>query len=203
MRTYLRSTLAGAALTALLLPHGAAAQGSPTGRRVEFEDASQPAKQKELLSRYAETIGRWAMVQRVVQAVVERNERPLSAERIGEIDRAWQAGGNPSGLVTELAGNECAQVLHTLLGGHPGFADAFVTDRYGALVCMSSRTSDFYQGDEENWRRAYAGGAGGIFVAAPGRDESTGLDLVKISVPVLHAGQAIGVLTVGKITGSS
>ena len=203
MRTNPRSTVAGATLCALLLLPAAVAQSPPAARAVEFEDPSQPAKQKELLSRYAETVSRWAMIQRVVQAVVERNERPLSAERMAEIDRAWQAGGNPNGLANELARNECAQVLQALLGGNPGYAEAYVSDQYGALVCMTSRTSDFYQGDEESWRRAYAGGAGGIFVSASGRDESTGLDLVKISVPVLHEGRAVGVLTVGKITGGS
>lgn len=202
MPTNLRSTLAGAALCALLLP-SAVAQVASAARHVEFEDSSQPAKQKELLTRYAETVGRWALIQRVVQAVVEQNARPFSAERIAEIDRAWQAGGNPGGLASEMARNECAQVLQTLLGSNPGYAEAFVADQYGALVCMSSRTSDFYQGDEEGWRRAYAGGAGGFYVAAPARDESTGLDLVQISVPVLHEGRAVGVLTVGKITGGS
>jgi hypothetical protein len=203
MRTHLRSTLVAATASALLLLPPAVAQVPPTARQVEFEDPSQPAKQKELLTRYVETVGRWAMIQRVVQAVVERNERPLSAERMAEIDRAWKAGGNPGGLAGELARNECAQVLQALLGGNPGYADAFVTDQYGALVCMTSRSSGFYHGDEEAWRRAWAGGAGASFVAAPGRDETTGLDLVKISVPVLHEGRAVGVLTVGKITGGS
>ena len=77
----------------------------------------------------------------------------------------------------------------------------FVADSRGALVCMSSRTSDYYQGDEEHFVRAWAGGAGGRFVAASHRDESMGLEMVHIAVPVRSGGRAVGVLTAGRILG--
>src|SRR5688500_14677572 len=138
MHAMIRCLLAGATLCALLPVAPALSQPPATrSRPVEFENPSLPAKQKELLARYAETVGRWALVQRISNAVAAQNARELSLERIQDIDRAWQAGGNPDQLATELARNECAQALQALLAGNPGYAEAFVTDKRGALVCMS------------------------------------------------------------------
>ena len=190
----------GALLAAVALSAPLPAQAPAAApRRVEFESAKLPAKQKELLARYVDAVGRWALVQRIVQEVTAHNERELSAERIQEIDRAWQSGGNPGGLPEQLARNECAQALQSLLAGNPGYADAFVTDARGALVCMTSRTTDYYQGDEAKFARAFADGAGAAFVSASERDESVGLDVVHISVPVMSEGRAIGVLVASRI----
>ena len=58
---------------------------------------------------------------------------------------------------------------------------------------------DYWQGDEEPFTGAYAGGAGAVFVSKTERDAASGLDMVYIAVPVRSAGQVIGVLAVGKI----
>ena len=200
MQPMIRSSLTGLALAATLLATPALSQvAGPGSRPVEFKSTTLPAKHKELLTRYAEVVGRWALVQRIVQAVEAQNEREIPMQRIEEIDRVWQSGGNPSGLANELARNECAQALQSLLAVNPGYAEAFVSDARGALVCMSTRISDYYQGDEETFRRAWADGAGAAFISASAPDESTGLDLVHISVPVLASGRVVGVLTAGRI----
>ena len=196
----IRTSLTGAVLATTLLATPALAQAPAVGPRpVEFENEALPAKQKELLARYAEVVGRWALVQRIVQAVEAQNARAIAMTRIEEIDRTWQSGGNPRGLATELARNDCAQALQSVLAVNPGYAEAFVSDARGALVCMSSRISDYYQGDEDTFRRAYAEGAGAAFISASAPDESTGLELVHISVPVLASGRVVGVLTAGRI----
>jgi hypothetical protein len=144
-------------------------------------------------------VGRWAMVQRVVQAVKARQQTPLPADRVQAIDQAWQRGENPQGLATALAKNECAQALQTLLAANLGYAEALVTDEQGALVCMTQRGSDFWQGDEETWSRAWAGGSGAVFVSTSAPDPSTGLDVIHIAVPIKSAGRVIGVLIVARI----
>ncbi len=175
-------------------PPAAAAAGG-----VQFADPAPAPGDREMLTRAAQQVGRWAMVQRVVQAVKAQAASPLPTERVQTIDQAWQRGEDPEGLATALAKNDCAQALQTLMSSNPGYGEAFVSDDRGALVCMTQRTSDYFQGDEEIWSRAYADGAGAIFVSASSRDASTGLDLVHISVPIKSGGKVIGVLTVGKI----
>jgi hypothetical protein len=121
-------------------------------------------------------------------------------EQVLEIDAAWQRGENPQGLATELAENRCAQELKKALSGaeNPAaYREAFVTDDRGVLVCMTDRTSDYFQGDEALWSRAFAAGAGAVFVSKAERDASTTADLVHISLPVRSAGQIVGVLIVG------
>ena len=170
--------------------------------KVDFENAALPARQKELLARYADEIVDWASTPEVVRAAQEQSANAQALERIKEIDRAWQSGGDPQGLVTRLSGNDCAQALQSLLQTNRGFGEAFVTDSKGALVCMTRRTSDYWQGDEAKWTRAWAGGTGAVFVSNVAHDDSTGLDLMHISVPVRASGRLVGVLTVGRLLGA-
>jgi len=179
-----------------------AAAPAPAGPTVEFEQTSLPAREKELLSRYAQQVNRWAMIQRVSQAVGAANAKPMSEERIRAIDAAWQKGGDPEGLATSLMQNDCARALQAVLASNPGWGEAFATDARGAIVCMSQRTSDYWQGDEAKFTRAWADGAGAVFVSAAQKDESTGLQLFHISVPVMVAGKVGGVLIFGKLAGS-
>jgi hypothetical protein len=169
--------------------------------KVDFENPALPARQKELLARYADEIVDWAATPQVVRAAQEQSANAQPLERIKEIDRAWQSGGDPQGLVTRLSGNDCAKALQSLLQTNRGFGEAFVTDSKGALVCMTKRTSDYWQGDEAKWTRAWAGGTGAIFVSKVAHDDSTGLDLMHISAPVRAAGRLVGVLTVGRLLG--
>jgi hypothetical protein len=166
---------------------------------VQFEDPALPPGDREVLARAAQQVGRWAMIQRVVQAVKAQEAAPPAMERVRAIDEAWQRGEDPEGLATSLAKNDCAQALQTLMSANPGYGEAYVTDHQGAVVCMTDRTSDYWQGDEEAWTHAYAGGAGAIVVGKTEQAPITGLEVVPISVPVKSAGQVIGILTVEKI----
>lgn len=182
----------------LLLPAGARSQTAPA---VVFEDPSQPARQKELLTRYATTVARWAMVQRVVSAVTAQNEQSRSSERLAELEASWRRGEDPGGQFTALVTNDCAQALQAALTSNPGYADAYVTDQQGALVCASTRASDYYTGDLDSWRQAYAGGAGAIFIGAPREDEGLGSQILQIAVPVRAAGKTVGVMVVSRLLG--
>jgi hypothetical protein len=149
---------------------------------------------------YAQAVSRWALVQRIVQGVTKAQQSgQMSMERVKAIDEAWQRGEDPEGLATALGSNDCAQALQTLISANPGYAEAFVADNRGALVCMSQRTSDYWQGDEAKWARSYADGAGAVFISNTEHDDSTGLDVIHISVPVRAAGRVVGVLVVGRM----
>lgn len=192
--------------SSLLFAAGAAPQGSPPaakpgaqGAAIDFEDPNLPAAEKDLLTRSGQQVSRWAMVQRVVQAVTAQEAEGLPIERIQAIDGAWRRGEDPEGLATRLGGNDCAQALQTMVTANPGYVDAFVVDDRGVLVCMSQRTGRYWQGEEPRWRRAFAGGSGAIFVSRRRKDADTGIDLVSISVPIRAAGRVVGVLVVGRI----
>ena len=83
-----------------------------------------------------------------------------------------------------------------------GFKESFVMDDRGALVCMTQRTSDYWQGDEAKWQRSFNEGRGALYVGEIAWDESADSMLVQISVPIMSDGRAIGALTVGKTVSS-
>ena len=177
----------------------AAAAPSASAFAVDFEDQALPARQKELLARYANQVAGWASTEALVHGAQQQSSKPASNDRIRQIDAAWQRGEDPEGLATAVGNNECAQALVTLIGGNHGFGEAFVTDSRGAIACMSRRTSDYWQGDEAKWTRSWAGGSGAVFVSKVNHDDSTGLDLMHISVPIRAGGHLVGVLTVGRL----
>ncbi|HEV8631616.1 MAG TPA: PDC sensor domain-containing protein [Thermoanaerobaculia bacterium] len=180
------------------LPAAAKAQVART-YKIDFENEGLPARQKELLGHYADQIVQWASVGPLVKAAEAQSGRPLTMDHIHQIDVAWQRGEDPEGLATGLAHNDCAQALQSILAANPGYGEAFVCDSRGALVCMSRRTSDYWQGDEAKWTRAWAGGTGVVFVSKVAHDDSTGTDLMHISVPIRAGSRLVGVLTMGKL----
>ena len=95
--------LLAAALT--LAQPAAVASGQSKPRlemRIEFENPALPARQKELLTRYAEQVVEWTSNAKLQRAATEQSARPVTLERIQEIDRAWQRGDDPQGLATSL-----------------------------------------------------------------------------------------------------
>ena len=72
------------------------------------------------------------------------------------------------------------------------FAELFVTNRYGANVAQTHRTSDYRQGDERWWQEAMKRG---LFVSDVGFDESAGIYSVDICLRVQdQQGEPLGVL---------
>jgi hypothetical protein len=196
-RTWLLLALSLASVGQAAAQTGSARPVRP--REIHFADDQLPARQKDLLARYANQIVGWAADDRLLAAAQAQSAQRTGMERILDIDRRWQAGEDPDGLATALTRNDCAQALLAILAGNPGYAEAFATDSRGALVCMTKRTSDYWQGDEEKWSRAWAAGKGAVYVSGVERDESTGADVMHISVPLREGDRVVGVLIAGRL----
>jgi hypothetical protein len=169
---------------------------------VIFADDTISASGKALLRRHARRIEEWTRADALLEAVTEQNGQKRTLEKIRQIDAVWTAGGDLEGLDRELLENECAKLLDSFMTATTGFKEAFIMDDLGALVCMTQRTSDYWQGDEEKWHRSMNEGRGAVYVGPAAWDESAGSMLVQISVPIMSDGRAIGALTVGKTVSS-
>jgi len=77
------------------------------------------------------------------------------------------------------------------------YNEVFLTDSQGANIAAYPLTSDYWQGDEDKFIKAYADGSGDIYIGEMRFDESTQTNAVQISVPVIYNGNAIGVLVIG------
>lgn len=67
----------------------------------------------------------------------------------------------------------------------------------GGLVAATEKTTDYWQGDEDQFTQAIILDPGRVYIQKQVIDESTHLMLVKISAPVYNQNQVIGVLVIG------
>jgi hypothetical protein len=146
----------------------------------------------------------WAKNPIVVEAVREANKKPAkSLHEIIQLDKKWVAGQSDENWVNQFLDNPCARYLRHLQNEQGSeknlYAEIFVTDKQGCIVAESEMTSDFWQGDEDKFVKAFADGKGAIFVDESGYDRSTQTHLIQVSLPVLEPStrKAIGVMTIG------
>lgn len=133
----------------------------------------------------------------VIHAVQMQNQRRVSMDEILKLDRDWIRGTVSEDFVKSLMDNRCALKLKELAKEIPSSLEVFVMDDQGALVCITQKTSDYWQGDEPKWIDSFKGGAGETVVSKREYDQSTKSTLVHVSVPIMEQQKAIGVLCVG------
>ena len=141
-------------------------------------------------------VERWASDPIVVRAVREANQKPRSMAEIELIDAQWQETHGVDDFIRAIIEHPAAARLRELRSANPELQEAFVTDRLGANIATTNKTSDFYQGDEAKFAEAYNDGAGAVHIGKISHDESIQSFSMQIAVPVMDDGQAIGVLVV-------
>ena len=151
---------------------------------------------QKALNAEAAKLASWAADKTLVDAVRKQNAKRVSLAEVQRIDGEWIAG-RADATVKEAINGPCADRLRALIASDARYGETFVTDANGAIVCATQRTSDYWQGDETKWTRAFNGGTGAVFIDRPKLDDSAKTRLAQISVPILENGKAIGVLTAG------
>ncbi len=153
---------------------------------------------KRLLRNKIEAAEDLADSEKVLQAVREQNKRDLSLDEIKRRDREWIATSELTPLKNAVLTNDVANYFRSLVTFENSiYSEIFLTGRHGETIAAYPLTTDYWQGDEEKWTKAYAGGNGEVYVGPVAYDESSKSDSVQISVPVLDKGKAIGVIVVG------
>ncbi|HKY53771.1 MAG TPA: GAF domain-containing protein, partial [Anaerolineales bacterium] len=100
------------------------------------------------------------------------------------LDEQWVAATDNDVLIKQVLANEIAGELRELQARLPQYAELFVTDKYGAIIASTNRTSDYYQADEEWWQKAWNDGAGDVFISQPEFDESAGIYAIDMALPI-------------------
>ena len=132
----------------------------------------------------------------IVKAVKAQNKEDYSLSYIKDTDRVWR--GILEGTIAiqdNMMANDCANAAKALMSSHPYVTEIFVMDNKGANVCMTTKTGDFWQGDEAKFWNSFNGGIGAVFVDEVEEDE--GRMISQVSVPVMDKGKAIGAMTIG------
>ena len=112
------------------------------------------------------------------------------------VDQRWRSASDNNSLIRGVLDNELADELLELQARLPQYAEIFITDRYGAIIASTDRTSDYYQADEEWWQNAWNKGAGKVYISEPVFDESAGVYAINIALPIPahESSEIIGVL---------
>jgi hypothetical protein len=128
---------------------------------------------------------------------VAENAKGKTLEQIKEMDQRWQATPGLADFMSALMESACGQHLRHLLQSEPYYAEIFVMDNQGANVCMTDKTSDYWQGNEAKFTESFKGGAGAVHISDVNFDDSTQAYLVHVSVPVKDGEQVVGAITIG------
>ncbi len=133
----------------------------------------------------------------LVAAVKDENAKGKTLDQIKSLDEKWKNTAGIDDSMKAMMSNPCAQELKKIADTNPSFVEIFVMDDKGANVCMTDKTSDYWQGDEAKFQKSFADGKGEIFVDDVEFDDSSQTYLVQVSVPVMDGGKAIGAITFG------
>ncbi|MEP7133736.1 MAG: GAF domain-containing protein [Chloroflexota bacterium] len=121
-------------------------------------------------------------------------------QQIDTFDKQWRAADKANNdndpLVSAALNSDVASELREFRDAFPENVEVFVTDKYGAEVAATNRTSDYYQADEDWWQAAYDGGRGAIYVGQPEFDQSSKTFGLNLAVPLYGHGtrEVTGVL---------
>ena len=133
----------------------------------------------------------------IVKAVTAQNAERKSLSAIQEMDAKWKNTPGVVGFMKELMESECGRYLSTIRNSEQYFTEIFVMDNQGANVCLSDKTSDYWQGDEAKFKKSYKSGNGSIFVDDVEFDDSSQAYISQVSIPVLDDGKVVGAITFG------
>jgi Methyl-accepting chemotaxis protein-like, first PDC sensor domain len=164
---------------------------------LSFSTAAQSENIPPKLQQVIVKITKYANDESVIHSVEAQNQKRVTMDEILKLDRDWIRGTISEDFVKTLLENNCASKLKELAKEIPSSLEAFVMDNQGALVCITQKTSDYWQGDEPKWIDSFKGGAGETVVSKREYDQSTKSTLVHVSVPIMEQQKAIGVLCVG------
>ncbi|KAF0248776.1 MAG: hypothetical protein FD167_1821 [bacterium] len=156
-----------------------------------------PEKVQQAITNQIKLIEKWGKDPAIIKSITSQNKKKVTLSEIQAIDKTWMAATGINDFMKNLMSNLSAQRLKRLARSHL-YAEVFVMDDQGALVAMTKKTSDYWQGDEAKWKKAFNDGKGATFVDLPQYDKSTDSILVQVSLPIKNtSGAAIGTITVG------
>jgi GAF domain-containing protein/HAMP domain-containing protein len=115
-------------------------------------------------------------------------------DQILKLDQEWVAAPDQSVLIESVLQNETADELREFQEIFPDHVELFLTDKYGANIAATNRTSDYYQADEDWWKLAYNLGNGRIYIGQPEFDESSQTFAVDMAIPIYANKEIAGVL---------
>ena len=112
-------------------------------------------------------------------------------------DKEWIASSGITDFIANLINNNLSVMLRDRTNfyknstGYDIFPEVFITNKYGAIVASTGKTSDYNQADESWWQKAKENP---YYVSDIGYDESSGKYSLEIAIKIENNGEFIGIL---------
>lgn len=113
---------------------------------------------------------------------------------INALDTTWRSAADESPLIRNVIDSTLADELREFREISPQHVELFVTDRFGANIAATNRTSDYYQADEDWWQAAYNNGDGSAYIGQPDFDSSSQTFALIIAIPLFSENELVGIL---------
>lgn len=157
------------------------------------------------IARLAETdVKHWIGHPTIVDAIRAQNDRHqhVSPDEIAALDRIWRSetASVSKPMIQALMANALSSFLMQKKQAGKGlYTEIFAMDAHGLNVGQSDPTSDYWQGDEDKWRKTFLAGPNSMHIGDAERDGSTRVLRRQLSLPVADpvSGKVIGAITVG------
>ncbi|HEX7028309.1 MAG TPA: PDC sensor domain-containing protein [Gammaproteobacteria bacterium] len=132
----------------------------------------------------------------LIKAVRQQNFEALDMEIVHAREQEWKTAGESEDLKKSMLEGEHAALMQRFMDENRGLLEICLTDSLGANVAAYPLTDDYWQGDEEEWIKAFNDGKGQVFIGSLERDEKTNSMFTHVSAPVFDRNKTIGVLVV-------
>lgn len=170
-----------------------------SGDIYSLSGAEASTKLKELIEK---DILNWINDTSIVGQVNAANQDNAgrTQEIINKIDEEWKKSDRVTEFMMKFLTNDAAGFIKDRVKKSEGkYTEIFIMDNQGCNVAMSSKTSDFWQGDEDKFQKSYNDGNGAVFVDRVEFDESTKTSQAQVSLPILDPStkKVIGAVTIG------
>jgi GAF domain-containing protein/HAMP domain-containing protein len=113
---------------------------------------------------------------------------------INALDASWRTAPAESPIIRNIVENPLADELREFQEISPDHVELFLTDRYGANIAATNRTTDFYQADEDWWQASYNNGEGNVYIGQPEFDASSQTFAIIIAIPLFGENELAGIL---------
>lgn len=146
----------------------------------------------------------------IITAVKEQNARNKTVTQtfIDAVDNDWKTefkSAGPGKIISAITDNDVSEKLRKYKASHGDLIrEMFVMDAKGLNVGAAEPTSDYWQGDEDKWKKTFLVGPDAVFTDKVKFDESSGQSQAQISVTIKDPDtqKAIGAVTFGVNVGA-
>ncbi len=188
-----------AVLLVLCLPSAVLAQTEAPLAQTEAPLVSAgkiSSRMSSILKVHAANLKMWTYKGNIIVPLLNQNKANMTLEEIKKIDTEWIAGKQKE-FAKLLQRNKAGRFLRSMVESSSLYVEAFLCDKQGAVVGEYPKTSDYWQGDEDKFIKSFNNANGITYIGEMEFDESTQINAVQVSIPVIYQNETIGVLVVG------